>query len=95
MLRSTPIGAVSQHTNSLATLNIPLGAGLLLIPTAALVSTIPEISENGTSPYPNKGTKTELLIPPGNDESYLLWFIAYPNDGMFVKGFLSVGFLVS
>jgi len=63
MFGSAPIGAVSQHTNSLATLGIPLGAGLLRIPTAALVSTIREISENGSSPYPNKGTKIELLIP--------------------------------
>jgi len=90
MFGSAPIGAVSQHTNSLATLGIPLGAVLLRIPTAALVSNIPEFSENGTSPYPSKGTKIELLNTPGSVGNYLMCFIAYPSDGVFVKGFLSL-----
>ena len=52
MFGSAPIGAVSQHTNSLATLVIPLGGRFTPYPNSGASIDCSRASENGTSPYP-------------------------------------------
>jgi hypothetical protein len=66
------------------------GGGFTPYPNSGASIEYSRVSENGTSPYHNKGTKTELLNPPGSVGNYLLWFIAYTSDDVFVKGFVSL-----